>query len=512
MDRLDTGRLTRALWPYVALWTAVTVIVAAVTAFQIAESRERELAQGRAEAENLARVLQDHTARTLDGFDRALSLLKTLHERGVGDALLKPLSASLVHTMSTEVERTFNRFDRQGTLVATSARERPAGTVSIGDRAYFADVRDRPGESLRIGEPNVGRVSGHAVIPLVKRLETADGSFDGVIAVALDPARLVHLFRSLRVGETSSVGLIDRSGRVYVWSENQGVARPATAGTSPVTVPLRVDTQTDATDLRIEDIAGPDSVVATSAVPGTRLLAFAALSEAQILAEHRIAARNLVGYAALIVLMLTVPIVLVALRAIREIRRRRALERRYEDARERARTDPLTGVANREAFDDHLRHLHAAAAGGGAPFVLAFLDVDRFKALNDRYGHETGDRALRRIGDMIAGSVRRADIVARMGGDEFAVLMPGADRDSCVRAFDCLRETLALAVREEGWPITFSIGVVAYESVPARARDTVSLADRLMYEVKAAGGDGVRYATFRKGRLSSEAPRQRLAA
>jgi diguanylate cyclase (GGDEF)-like protein len=188
------------------------------------------------------------------------------------------------------------------------------------------------------------------------------------------------------------------------------------------------------------------------------------------------------------------------------------LELRYADANERARTDPLTGVANREAFEGHLRNAHASAANDGVPFVLAFLDVDRFKELNDRYGHETGDRALRRVADTIVGSVRRADVVARLGGDEFAVLMPGAAGVSTTRVFDNLRETLKLAVGEEGWPISFSMGVVAFESAPARPRDAVALADRLMYEVKAAGRDDVRHATWRDGRLVVDMSSDRRAA
>ncbi|HEY8242886.1 MAG TPA: diguanylate cyclase [Casimicrobiaceae bacterium] len=482
----------RALWPYVGLWALLCALVMGVTAWQVEQSRATALTNGRLEAENFARVLQDHTSRTLDGFDRTLALLKALHERGVGDAFLAPMSASLAPSVASEVERTFNRFDREGVLAATSARELPTSRVTIADRDYFREARDRPGASLRIGEPTISRVSGVMVIPLVKRLEAVDGRFDGVISVALDPARLVQLFRSLRIGEASSVGLVDREGRVYVGSKNASVA----LGTSA----------------RLADIAGPESVVALADVPGTQLVAFAALSEDQLLAGHNQSSRSLIGYATLIVAMLTLAMAFLSRRALADASRRRVLELRYADANERARTDPLTGVANREAFEGHLRNAHAAAANDGMPFVLAFLDIDRFKELNDRYGHVIGDRALRRVADTIVGSVRRADVVARLGGDEFAVLMPGADGVSTTRVFDNLCETLKLAVGEEGWPISFSMGVVAFEAAPARPRDAVALADRLMYEVKAAGRNDVRYATWRDGRLVVDPSSDRRAA
>src|SRR6185436_12901673 len=177
VDRFPPRRWLRALWPYLGLWVLLCGLVVAVTAWQLAQSRATALNDGRTEAENLARVLQDHTARTLHGFDRTLALLKALHERGVGDAFLAPMSASLAPSAVSEVERTFNRFDRDGTLAATSAREPPAGQVTIADRAYFREARYRPGPSLRIGEPTISRVSGVMVIPLVKRLETVDGGF-----------------------------------------------------------------------------------------------------------------------------------------------------------------------------------------------------------------------------------------------------------------------------------------------------------------------------------------------
>ena len=496
MDLVDSRRLARALWPHLALWAVLCALAAGVTLWLVESSRRSELADGRVEAENLARILGDQATRTFEGFDLALSMLKAMHERGVGDAFLAPLSASLERSPSFEVERVFNRFDADGRLAASSKRDAPVGQASVADRAWFADARDRPGAALRIGAPTTGRVSGAPLIPIAKRLERPDGTFDGVIGVGLDPERLVGLFRSLRIGESSSVGLMDRDGRIYAWSGARGAG-----GGRDVAAEMP----------RLAEVAG-DSVLATAPIAGTDLMVFAALAESSLLANQRVVARNLLGYAALIVLALTLPLAFAARRTLVELRRRRALELRYEDARERARTDALTGIANREAFDGHLRAAHATATADGVPFVLGFVDVDRFKALNDRYGHATGDRALKRVADALAGNVRRSDVVARMGGDEFAVLMPGADAPSCARVFDNLRETLRLVTLEEGWPISFSIGVVAFASAPPRPRDAIALADRLMYDVKRAGRDGTRFATYRDGHLVVAASREPLAA
>ncbi len=84
-----------------------------------------------------------------------------------------------------------------------------------------------------IAEPTVGRVSGLLAIPLVMRLSTRDGAFDGVLVTALDPERLVHVFRSIRVGERSTVGIMDREGKLYVWSASTD---PIPAGLSAPTL------------------------------------------------------------------------------------------------------------------------------------------------------------------------------------------------------------------------------------------------------------------------------------
>lgn len=500
MDRIDLRHSLRVLWPQLALWAVLCTLVAAVTLGLIEAGRQRELDDGRVEAENLARILQAQTARTLEGADVALSMLKAMHERGVGDAFLAPVADSLARSSGSEIERVFSRFEADGRLAASSLRDAPIGKISIADRAYFAEARDRPGPGLHVSAPLMSRFLRAEVIPIAKRLDRPDGSFDGVVTLALDPSRMVALFRSLHIGEASSIGLMHRDGRIYVASGVPLAASPAPA-----------DAGGGAPGTTLAVLAGEASIVATSPIAGTDIVAFAALSEDALLANHRVVARNLLGYAALIVLALTLPILLASRRALADARRRHALELRYEDARERAHTDPLTGVANRESFDGHLRAAHRAA-GEGVPFVLAFLDVDRFKALNDRHGHEIGDRALKRVADAMAGNVRRTDVVARMGGDEFAVLMPGADRASSIRVFDNLRETLRLVTLEEGWPISFSIGVVAFASAPARPRDAIALADRLMYDVKRAGRDGTRFATFRQGRLVVDAAPQPIAA
>jgi diguanylate cyclase (GGDEF)-like protein len=132
------------------------------------------------------------------------------------------------------------------------------------------------------------------------------------------------------------------------------------------------------------------------------------------------------------------------------------------------------------------------------------VDIDHFKRLNDTLGHEVGDDALRQVAETLTSGVRQSDMVGRLGGDEFAVLMPGVTAETMHRRFDPIKSDLDAMVARQGWHISFSIGVVACESAPPRARDAVNLADRMMYDAKGAGRDAIRYAVYRDGRLTTE--------
>jgi diguanylate cyclase (GGDEF)-like protein len=175
---------------------------------------------------------------------------------------------------------------------------------------------------------------------------------------------------------------------------------------------------------------------------------------------------------------------------------RRALTRATSDAL----TDPLTGLANRRAFDDALGAA-AARACAASPAQLLIADIDHFKALNDAHGHHFGDAVLRITGEVLKAAVRRDTLVARLGGDEFALLLPGAIAHYLVRI-----ETVAIARRlcarlaqrpltVRGHPerrerITLSIGLAGWRPGESPA-DWYARADAALYAAKRGGRNQV---------------------
>jgi diguanylate cyclase len=174
------------------------------------------------------------------------------------------------------------------------------------------------------------------------------------------------------------------------------------------------------------------------------------------------------------------------------------LEHKLESALAEARTDGLTGLANRKAFDSAIRSLAGAAMNSGDDLSLLMIDVDRFKWVNDTCGHQTGDRVLCRLASTLKQSVRGHDFVARYGGEEFAVILPFADAKSAIGVADKIRlalarEPLQSDLTPEIFPITVSIGVSCYEPGDPLS-EWIARADAALYQAKENGRNRVEFA------------------
>jgi len=168
---------------------------------------------------------------------------------------------------------------------------------------------------------------------------------------------------------------------------------------------------------------------------------------------------------------------------------RRHVDRLVEQLRTLARTDPLTGVLNRRALHERLVAELQRSRRTGQPLSVLAGDVDRFKALNDRYGHPAGDAALAAIAARLSEASRSIDVVARAGGEEFAVVLPATGALSAFHVAERLRAAVAHERRPDGEPLTISFGVVTTERASESPEDLLAAADVALYEAKAAGRD-----------------------
>jgi diguanylate cyclase (GGDEF)-like protein/PAS domain S-box-containing protein len=156
--------------------------------------------------------------------------------------------------------------------------------------------------------------------------------------------------------------------------------------------------------------------------------------------------------------------------------------------------DPLTGLPNRYLMTDRLHHTVAQAVRTGSRFALLFLDIDDFKSINDARGHEFGDLVLRSIGATLVGTVRASDTVARIGGDEFVVIIDALDKgDHATLVADKIRRNVAkpLTLKRHKLNVTVSIGIGLYPENGKDADVVLGAADYAMYLAKAQGKNRV---------------------
>jgi diguanylate cyclase (GGDEF)-like protein len=160
---------------------------------------------------------------------------------------------------------------------------------------------------------------------------------------------------------------------------------------------------------------------------------------------------------------------------------------------ETSNRDPLTGLLNRRALMEMIKQEVQRASRGGESFVVAMLDVDHFKAVNDRYGHETGDRALVELAGVLGKNLREYDLCGRWGGEEFLVLLPNTQSEAAQRVMDRLVgavRSLTIAAGDGVLRLTVSIGM-AYHQLGETFSETLSRADQALYLAKQDGRDRV---------------------
>lgn len=159
-----------------------------------------------------------------------------------------------------------------------------------------------------------------------------------------------------------------------------------------------------------------------------------------------------------------------------------------------ARVDALTGVLNRRAFLQEFEREVSRAERERRSFSLAIFDIDRFKLLNDRYGHPLGDEALKAFTGILREAIRRHDVLGRYGGEEFALLMPGTGKDTATRVAERVRrevESRGIEVAERRVELTVSGGVATFGLDGGDWDSLLSAADTALYDAKAAGRNHV---------------------
>ena len=172
------------------------------------------------------------------------------------------------------------------------------------------------------------------------------------------------------------------------------------------------------------------------------------------------------------------------------------LLRNLEQEKSYARTDYLTGVFNTRSFHEIVQRELDRSIRYQRPFTVAFIDIDNFKTINDTFSHTFGDKVLRAIAQNIQRNLRKTDFIARVGGDEFAILLPEVDSDTARTAISKIQHKFMEEMLKNKWPVTFSIGVITLNAPQYTVDEILGLADKMMYSVKNYGKNDIKYAVY----------------
>ena len=157
---------------------------------------------------------------------------------------------------------------------------------------------------------------------------------------------------------------------------------------------------------------------------------------------------------------------------------------------ELAETDQLTGISNRRSFENEIKRRFCEQERDGRSFCLLIIDVDGFKQINDQFGHAEGDRLLKHIATVVRSNVRQSDIVSRIGGDEFSIIMPGSTLEESEHAAQRLVQRTVKMIQADMGDIPVGLSIGLAESANAEEINLlIEAADRAMYRAKKAGGN-----------------------
>jgi len=161
-----------------------------------------------------------------------------------------------------------------------------------------------------------------------------------------------------------------------------------------------------------------------------------------------------------------------------------------------ARTDSLTGLANALFFYEILNHEMERARRYNNHFSIAYIDLDNFKDVNDKYGHLIGDELLHKIAVLLKQNIRNIDTAARLGGDEFVIFMPETPTIKGRAVIERFNKIFLGEMAKNDWPVTMSTGIVSFSQIPSTADIIISKADELMYIAKNKGKNRIEEGMF----------------
>ncbi|MBJ9624684.1 sensor domain-containing diguanylate cyclase [Burkholderia multivorans] len=474
----------------VAVGVLIAFALMGLCILQLFQSRQDALDRARETSRNLALVAERDITRNVELYNLSLeAVLQGLRRPDVMAASPALRRGVLFdHAMTAQYLGSMLVLDAQGNIVLDSQNDVPRHG-NFSDRKYFTVHRDRADVGLYVSDPFASRLRGGTPsIVLSRRVSSPDGSFAGVALIAINLEYFHKLFAGLALGPHGSISLIGTDGIMVMRQpyELNTIGRDI----SQAATFRRFRSAPEGSFLERSSIDGVRRLYYFKTLPNLPLIVMVAEAEQDIYAAWH---RRALTIGALVATFGAAFIALSVLLGAQLRRRMRA----ESELILLARTDGLTGLNNRRSFGEVLDREWRRARRVRSVFSLLFVDVDRFKAYNDTYGHQAGDDALAAVARCIGENIRRpADVAARYGGEEFVVLLPDTAENGAAQ----IAERIRIAINELGLEhvgsefgrVTASIGLASWKPDQDVEPDAIiKAADEALYYAKATGRNKV---------------------
>lgn len=466
---------------------AVLAIVAIVSYLLARERDSVELSAIRSSS-NIVQLIESDILRNAELYDQSLQGLIWAVGRKELAQIPGPLRQRLLFNEAF-VDRKRGDvlwLDKQGNVVGDSTSSVPR-KANFGDTGVFQAHQRNAHLGLLVGPPFKAQLGGlDWCISFSRRISGPDGEFAGVAAGALRLSYFSELFRRLDIGDDSSINLLNTDGQLLARQPSR--KQDPLIGSNYADRPnfKRILNEQSGSFTARSGSSAKLRIYTFARVPQLPLIVLVAHSADEVFQSWRRTA-ILVSVATG---LLCVGILWLTLLLGRELRRRQEAEQGLATL---AATDSLTGLANRRRLDQVLRQEWARAQRSRKPLAVLMVDVDHFKAFNQRHGHAGGDHALREVAKTIEACIRRpADLAARYGGEEFQVVLPETDLAGAQLLAERIRASVeALApFADDAHSVTVSIGI-GLSGTQHDLAGVLGAADEALYRAKAKGRNRV---------------------
>ncbi|MEX3934467.1 diguanylate cyclase [Paraburkholderia phymatum] len=468
----------------------VACVMVGLCAMVLYQSRQDALERASGTSRNVALIAERDIERNFELY--ALSLQAVVD--GLNQADVMALPPHLRHQVLFDRAATAKDLgsilvlDASGNIVIDSGSDIPR-KGNFSDRKYFTIQRDNPNVGLYVSDPYQSRLRNSSPsIALSRRLSHPDGSFAGIVLLSVNLEYFRLLLAGLSLGPHGAVSLIGRDGIMIMRQPYD----PRTPGRdiSKASTFRRFVSAAEGSFSDTASIDGVRRLYFFRNFPDLPLIIMVAEAEQDIYAAWRRRALTMgtlmVGFG--------MAFVGVSFLFGAQLRRRMRAESELQLL---ARTDGLTGLHNRRTLGEILDQEWRRARRTRSVFSLLFVDIDRFKAYNDTYGHQAGDDALAAVARCIGENIRRpVDSAARYGGEEFVVVLPDTPPAGASLIAERIRSAISdLAIEHAGSEygrVTASIGAASW--TPERDDDVTAMikaADEALYNAKATGRNKV---------------------